>query len=118
MRLLQAVTLSLTGVCATGALERVAIGNRDMMIHLEIAMPKHALDWMRAMEDRGRTCVFVALRDAIVACVAIQDPIKPEARGVVARLSGMHVRLLADSLSTLRALALLVRTLHARAVHV
>lgn len=54
------------------------------------------------------TCVMVALAGSIVAVLAVTDPLKPEARGVVAALArrGLAVHLVTgDNWRTARAIA-------------
>jgi hypothetical protein len=48
--------------------------------------PEPRLHRPAAHEDAGETCVLVAIDAAPVAVMAITDPLKPEARGVVAAL--------------------------------
>ena len=73
------------------AIVKVLIGNKSLMTAEGLTVPQEIMNWTRPNEDRGRTCVHVAVGGAVVAAIAVQDPIKPEARGVVARLSQMNV---------------------------
>lgn len=41
------------------------------------------------MEDRSSTCVCVSVGQNLVGVLAIMDPIKPEARGVIQKLHQM-----------------------------
>ena len=59
-------------------------------------------------QDRGCTCLMVAVSRSLVAVLAVADPLKPEARGVVSALHqmGMHcVLLTGDNWRTARAIA-------------
>lgn len=72
---------------------RVAIGNKPFMQELGVDIAEaERTKWLRGQEDRGRTGLYVALGDTLAALVTIQDPIKPEARGTVARLMQAQVR--------------------------
>lgn len=81
-------------VPATG-LARVAIGNKALMADLGLDTKSVERNkWLRGQEDRGRTGLYVAVGDNIEALLTVQDPIKPEARGTVARLMQAGVRCL------------------------
>lgn len=43
-------------------------------------------EYMRKKEEAGQTCVMIALNSRVVAVMAVADPLKPEAKGVVAAL--------------------------------
>ncbi|KAK9840963.1 hypothetical protein WJX81_002856 [Elliptochloris bilobata] len=79
------------------------------MLALEgIAVPQAADEWMREREAECCTCVMVAVGGAVAAALAIADPLKPEARGVVAALArrGLAVHLVTgDNWRTARAVA-------------
>ena len=47
---------------------------------------------MREREGQGATCVLLAAGAAVVGALAIKDPLKPEALGVVAALRGMGLQ--------------------------
>jgi hypothetical protein len=74
-------------------LARVAIGNKALMADLGLET-KHVEQnkWLRGEQDRGRTALYVAVGNNIEALVTVQDPIKPEARGTIARLMSSRVR--------------------------
>jgi hypothetical protein len=72
---------------------RVAIGSRHLMEQLGVLFNSEDVsEWLRKEESLQRTGLLVAYDGAIVACLAVEDPIKPEARGVVARLLQQGVR--------------------------
>jgi hypothetical protein len=52
-------------------------------------------EYMRQREMGGATVVLVAVSNTVAAALAIKDPVKPEAAGVVAALHtmGIQVRL-------------------------
>ena len=60
------------------------------------------------MQDRGCSCVLIAVHHTLVGILAVMDPIKPEARGVVAALYQMGIQcvmLTGDCWRTARAIA-------------
>lgn len=86
---------------------RVTVGNTRQMEAAGVAVLPAAEAFMRDQEGRGSTCVLVAVHQTLVGVIAVMDPIKPEARGVVAALHqmGMHcVLLTGDNWRTARAI--------------
>ena len=59
---------------------RVLVGSAALMAAAGLALPPGAERYMGEMQGLGRTCVLVALGGSVAAAVAIQDPLKPEAR--------------------------------------
>lgn len=43
-------------------------------------------EFMQSREGMGQTCVLVGISGSVVAALAVSDPLKPEAIGVVAGL--------------------------------
>ncbi|KAG2435932.1 hypothetical protein HXX76_007127 [Chlamydomonas incerta] len=87
---------------------RVAVGNRLLMQQEGVAVPEAAEGYVAPMESSGHTCVHVALDGALAGILAIADPLKPEAPGVVAALRSRKVdvvMLTGDNWRTARALA-------------
>ncbi len=64
----------------------VAIGNRLLMKEQGVKLTDDMDGWMRGREEAGQTCILVALDRRPVAAMAVADPLKPEARGVIAAL--------------------------------
>lgn len=87
----------------------VMIGNRRLMQESSVAPFTTATEgYIRDMETRGCTCVFVAVGRTPVGVISVVDPIKPEARGVVAALHQMGLKcvlLTGDNWRTARAVA-------------
>ncbi|EFN54171.1 hypothetical protein CHLNCDRAFT_135599 [Chlorella variabilis] len=113
--LVSSAASSLPRQAAGGALEKkaaasgvlVTVGNVRQLATAGVAIPPAAEAYMRDQEGRGSTCVLVAVQQALVGVVAVMDPIKPEARGVVAALHqmGMHcVLLTGDNWRTARSI--------------
>ncbi|BDA40669.1 probable copper-transporting ATPase HMA5 [Coccomyxa sp. Obi] len=87
---------------------KVVLGNKQMMADEGIPITKAVDDYMRDMEARCCTCVMVAVGGGVCAVLAVTDPLKPEARGVVAALArrGLAVHLVTgDNWRTARAIA-------------
>lgn len=96
-----------TAVAPPGEVQ-VAVGNRSLMAEAGVQVPASAEAYCRGMEARGCTFVFVAAQQSLLGVLAVMDPIKPEARGVVTALHqrGMHsVLLTGDNWHTARAVA-------------
>lgn len=66
---------------AAAAEVHVAVGSRRLVAAAGL-LPAAAEAYMQEQEGLGRTCVLVAVGGAVVAALAIQDPLKPEARYV------------------------------------
>ena len=64
----------------------VAIGNRLLMTEQGVKIGEDVEEYMQGHEKAGRTCVVVAVNAKPLACIAVADPLKPEAKGVVAAL--------------------------------
>eukprot|EP00891_Asterochloris_glomerata_P002470 jgi/Astpho2/2470/e_gw1.00048.183.1_t len=87
---------------------RVTMGNKQMMRDEEVAISQAVDDYMREMENQCCTCIMLAVNDVVVAVVAVTDPLKPEARGVIAALHqmGMSCHLVTgDNWRTARSIA-------------
>jgi cation transport ATPase len=65
---------------------RLALGNRRLMLEQGVSVGVEAQAFMQAHEAQARTCVLVGVNGNVVAAMAIADPLKPEARAVVAAL--------------------------------
>ena len=73
--------------------------------HVHGAAPMQAMCWL---QGSCCTCIMVAISGAVAAVLAVADPLKPEARGVVAALAqrGLAVHLVTgDNWRTARAIA-------------
>jgi cation transport ATPase len=51
-----------------------------------VLLPPEVEDYMQSKEAQGQTVVLVGINGKAVAALAISDPLKPEAAGVVAAL--------------------------------
>jgi len=86
-----AASLHLTGPSEASEGVPVAVGNRRLMEEVGVPISLAAAEFVRGGEGRGHTCIFVAAAGRLVAAVAVADPVKPEAAGVVAALHGAGV---------------------------
>ncbi|KAG2433084.1 hypothetical protein HYH02_012788 [Chlamydomonas schloesseri] len=96
------------GGVGAGGVVRVAVGNRLLMQQEGVDVPAAAEAYVAPMESSGHTCVHVAINGRLAGILAIADPLKPEARGVVAALRQHKVdvvMLTGDNWRTARALA-------------
>jgi Cu+-exporting ATPase len=86
----------------------LVIGNRRLLAERGVRVPPSAERYAQAREREGQTCVLVAAAGALVACLAVSDPLKPEAAAVVEalRARGIEVHVLTgDNWRTARAVA-------------
>ncbi|KAL0031786.1 hypothetical protein WJX79_007431 [Trebouxia sp. C0005] len=89
-------------------LVKVVVGNKKMMAQEAIAVSQAVDDYMREMENECCTCMMVGVGDSVAGVLSIKDPLKPEARGVVAALhqAGMACHLVTgDNWRTARSIA-------------
>lgn len=81
-----------------GSSLHVALGNRLLMQEQGVLLGPEVEDYMQSREAQGQTCVLVGINGKAVAALAVSDPLKPEALGVVAALqrqvrqAGVHSR--------------------------
>lgn len=90
------------------ALVKVTVGNKKMMAQEGISVSQTVDDYMREMENDCCTCVMLGVGESLAGVLAIKDPLKPEARGVVAALhqAGMACHLVTgDNWRTARSIA-------------
>ncbi|KAL4423767.1 hypothetical protein ABPG75_001068 [Micractinium tetrahymenae] len=86
----------------------ITVGNKRLMAESGITLPQAAQAYMREKESCGSTCVLVTVQQVLIGVIAVMDPIKPEARGVVAALHQMGMKcvlLTGDNWRTARAIA-------------
>ncbi|GIL89731.1 hypothetical protein Vretifemale_17508 [Volvox reticuliferus] len=96
------------GAAAANGTVRVAVGNRLLMQQELVDIPAEADAFIGPMESCGNTVVHVALNGRLAGVLAVADPLKAEAAGVVAALRGRGIQvvmLTGDNWRTARALA-------------
>lgn len=64
----------------------LAIGNRLLMQEQGVLLLPEVESYMQLREGMGQTCVLIGINGKAVAAMAVSDPLKPEAAGVVAAL--------------------------------
>lgn len=77
---------TLTTTSSSGGGLRLVIGNRRLMLEQQVSVGVEAQGFMQEHEAQARTCVLVGINGEVVAALAIADPLKPEAKAVVAAL--------------------------------
>ena len=107
-----------TGSHPTAVGVRVKVGNARFVNEDGIVFPPDAEHYMTEMESRGCTVVMIAAAGRLLGMISVMDPIKPEARGVVAALHQVGIQtvmLTGDNNRTARAIAsqLGISTVHA-----
>ena len=65
---------------------RVAVGSERLMVEEGVALPAIAVDWAASSARRARSVVYVSFDGVLAGGVAVADPPRPEAAGVVAAL--------------------------------
>ncbi|HUO06361.1 MAG TPA: cation-translocating P-type ATPase [Candidatus Binataceae bacterium] len=80
------------GIVAQFGGRRALLGNDQLMTRFGVPIEPHARDEWLQIAESGATPVFVALDRKIVAAFGFRDRIRPEARGAVAALRGMGMR--------------------------
>lgn len=87
---------------------RVAVGNRALMLAEGAKIDDDVSKFVDSWQQQGMSCVLLALDGCLVAAFAITDPVKPEARGVIAALQARGIKchmLTGDNWATARSIA-------------
>jgi len=85
----------------------VDIGNEKLLGGSK-KIPHDARKFAEEHQSEAHTVVFVSINNAVEGVFSVSDPIKPEAAGVVAMLSRMHIEcaiVTGDNIETARAIA-------------
>ncbi len=96
------------GVTASVDGRRVVIGSARLLVDRGAVISDSLRTGADALAEQGKTLMFVAVDDAAMGVLAIQDPVKPSARRAVERLHAMGVRtvmLTGDNQATAQAIA-------------
>ncbi|SPJ34116.1 heavy metal translocating P-type ATPase [Kushneria phyllosphaerae] len=100
--------LSGRGVTATGPNgEQLALGNAALMSDHHVALDEVS-DTVSAWEDQARSVLYFAIEGRLVALLAVQDPLRHDAKEAIERLHARHLRvvmLTGDAEPTARAIA-------------
>lgn len=70
----------------------ILVGNRLMMVAAGIELSGEMDEYLEEIETMARTGVLVATDGQVMGAIAISDPVKSEARGVISKLRWMGVQ--------------------------
>ena len=77
------------GVSAVVEGGEVLIGNRSFLDEYHIRIPSEAEGRITALQDAGKTVVFIAASGGFAGIIAVADTLKPTTKGAVAELKRM-----------------------------
>ncbi|OVA17717.1 Cation-transporting P-type ATPase [Macleaya cordata] len=80
------------GVKATVHDKCILIGNKGLMQRFDIQIPRVASDYMDDAQRLGHTAVLVSVEGDAVGVIAVSDPVKLEASGVISILKKMGLK--------------------------
>ncbi|XP_010256731.1 PREDICTED: probable copper-transporting ATPase HMA5 [Nelumbo nucifera] len=101
------------GVKAMVCKKSIVIGNNSLMQQCNIEIPREASNYMDESQKLGQTAVLVSVDKDVVGVIAVSDPVKPEASGIISILRRMGLKSLmvtGDSMVTANAVAKEVKT--------
>jgi len=96
------------GVVGTVTKNKVALGNKKLMLQIKATVPKELEDKIVAQQKLGKTVSFIAVNQKAVAYVSISDAIKQTSKEAVKNLmdKGVEVMMLTgDNENTAKAVA-------------
>eukprot|EP00850_Spirogloea_muscicola_P003799 SM000015S01299 [mRNA] locus=s15:1234257:1239742:+ [translate_table: standard] len=85
---------SLTG-CGLRCLvegKEVLVGNKKLILQRGIGVNVEVTEFLEEVEQGAKTAVLVAVAGVLHGCIAISDPVKPEAKAAIRMLKQMGVR--------------------------
>ncbi|PRQ17724.1 putative cu(2+)-exporting ATPase [Rosa chinensis] len=80
------------GVKAVVRNKEITVGNKSLMLDINIAIPEEAEVALAQTEALAQTGILIAVDNEIAGIIAISDPLKPGAREVISILKSMGVR--------------------------
>ncbi|XP_076888999.1 putative copper-transporting ATPase HMA5 [Bidens hawaiensis] len=80
------------GVQATVQDKEIIVGNRSLMLKKNIGISIDAEDILAEIEEMAQTGILVCIDGQLTGVLAISDPLKPNAREVIAILRSMKVK--------------------------
>ena len=82
------------GLGATGSRDgvRIAVGNPELMVSLDVPVPEPARQLLASAADQGRTAVIVAVGDTVLGAIELVDTLKDSAADAVGRLRALGLR--------------------------
>ncbi|KAL8101516.1 putative copper-transporting ATPase HMA5 [Apium graveolens] len=96
------------GVKAIIRNKEIIVGNKSLMLDLNISIPTEAEEMLAEAEGMAQTGILVSINGELTGVVAISDPLKPSAREVVTILKSMNVKSImvtGDNWGTARSIA-------------
>ncbi|XP_050223947.1 copper-transporting ATPase HMA4-like isoform X2 [Mercurialis annua] len=96
------------GVSGTVGDRTVLVGNKRLMRDWNVTVEPEAEKYISENEQLARSCVLVAIDGRLAGAFAVTDPVKPEAKRVVAYLNSMGISVImvtGDNWATAAAIA-------------
>ena len=96
------------GVKATVRNKEIIVGNKSLMLDLNINIPLDAEEMLAEAEEMAQTGILVSIDGELAGVLAISDPLKPSAREVITILKSMNVKSImvtGDNWGTARSIA-------------
>lgn len=96
------------GVKAIVRNKEITVGNKSMMLDLNIKIPIDAEEMLAEAEEMAQTGILVSIDGELAGILAISDPLKPSAREVITILKSMNIRSImvtGDNWGTARSIA-------------
>ena len=79
------------GVCGIVLDKEILVGNRRLMLDLDINLTPEVEEHLLETEQLARTCVLVAIDKKVEGAFVVLDPMKPEAETMVSILKSMGI---------------------------
>nr|XP_017223803.1 PREDICTED: probable copper-transporting ATPase HMA5 isoform X2 [Daucus carota subsp. sativus] len=80
------------GVKAVVRNKEINVGNKSLMLDLNISIPIDAEEMLAEAEGMAQTGILVSIDGQLTGVIAISDPLKPSAREVISILKSMNVK--------------------------
>nr|XP_017227117.1 PREDICTED: probable copper-transporting ATPase HMA5 [Daucus carota subsp. sativus] len=96
------------GVKAVVRNKEINVGNKSLMLDLNISIPIDAEELLAEAEEMAQTGILVSIDGQLTGVIAISDPLKPSAREVISILKSMNVKSImvtGDNWGTARSIA-------------
>ncbi len=86
---------SITGKGVSGIVagKKIAIGNQAMMEELNLSI-NEAQNQAKQLQEQGRTAMYVAIDNQLVAIIAVADPIKEETKDTIDKLHALGLKII------------------------
>lgn len=80
------------GVKAVVRNKEVMVGNKSLMLKMNISIPIEAEEILEETEQSAQTGILVSIDHELVGVIAISDPLKPGAQEVISILKSMKIK--------------------------